>query len=294
MLKSIALSLLGVLILLAGCSTPDGSVEPAAAGESADTPSGASTAEAPSPAVEPLPEIDIEPLRSAVDAAPDDPGARRSLAIALFQSRRRDEAVEQFEKALELERTPRGLLDLALAYASVSRLDEAENLYTELLERTPGDPIALHNMGNLAYKRGDLERAITLYGKAIESRPDYLLAHSHLAEAMLKAGMFREAYRMYEKILGLEPATGEELQAFDDALYQMAALDMKMGAYERAARMLEELLQASPKHPSGHYAYGQALMYAGQTEAAQREFEIHLRILDEIEPRAPVATSERP
>ena len=286
MLRGVARSLLGVSMLLTGCVAPEQGAE-------TGTP-------APPVATDPAPletrprepEIDLEPLLAAVAAAPDDPKARRRLGLALHLSRRRQEAVEQFERAVEIQRDPRSLLDLALAYGSVSRLSEAEKLYTELLESVPGHAIALHNMGNLAFKRGNLDRSIEFYRQAIESRPDYLLAHSHLADAMRTAGNFREAYRTYEKILGLEPTTAEELQAFDDALYQMASLEMKVGAYERAGRMLEELLQANPRHPSAHYAYGQVLLQAGQQEAARREFEIHMRILDEMIPTGPVAMTE--
>jgi tetratricopeptide (TPR) repeat protein len=288
MLRGVALCLLGSSVLLAGCATPD-----EAPGPDAGTPEEpAAVAPPPIETRAEEPQIDLAPLREAVAAAPDDPAARRRLGIALYQSRMRDEAVEQFERGLEIQRSARSLLDLALAYGSVSRLDDAERLYGELLEEVPGHPIALHNMGNLTYKRGDLERSIDFYRRAIAARPNYLLAHSHLAGALAKADQPLEAYKTYQAVLGLEPTTAEELQAFDDALYQMAAIEVKRGGYERAGRMLEELLQANPKHASAHYLYGRVLLQAGQNEAAEREFQIHMRILDEIRPTGPVATTE--
>jgi predicted Zn-dependent protease len=106
------------------------------------------------------------------------------------------------------------------------------------------------------------------------------------------AGQYREAYTTYGEVLQLEPTTEIELEAFDDALYKMAALDITMGAHQRAAEMLESLIEEHPDHPSAHYAYGQALLQLGRPDEAQREFETHMRILAQIEPTTPMASGQ--
>lgn len=225
----------------------------------------------------------------AGDASPEDAAAHRRRAIALHTAGRLDEAVEQFERAAELNPSTRGLLDLALAYGSVSRNVEAETTYRRLLESEPGHAIALHNLGNIAVKRGQLDQAIELYHKAIRARPGYLLALSHLADALKQAGRLREAYQTFARVLELEPSTAVEAKAFNDALYQMASLDITMGAHERAERLLSELLQSDPEHESAHYARGHVLTMLGRPEEAQREFEAHMQLLEAREPTGPVA-----
>lgn len=228
-------------------------------------------------------------LRAAVAADPDDEDARRKLAMVLFASKFREEAVEQFEWLAEKSPTVRSLLDLALGYSAVSRLEEAEAAYARLLKLSPDHAIALHNLGNIAYKRGETEKAIELYKKAIAAEPGYLLAYAHLGDAYRQAERYQDAYRAYEKVLDLEPKNATELTTYDDALYRLASLDLQMGEYQRAGMLLSELLRANPEHPSGYYAYGQVLMHLGKVEEAQKAFAAHQQIQAKQKHTSPMA-----
>lgn len=242
---------------------------------------------------EPIDPAELEALRSAVAANPNDPTEHRRLAIKLYGANLRNEAIPYFERAAELEPDVRALLDLALAYNSVSRIAEAESTYGRLLELSPGNPVALHNLGTMASKRGKVEQAIAYYEQSLASDPTYLMAQYHLANALERAERYEEAYLAFGKVWQeMEPANAKELALFDDSLYRMASLDIKMGAYPRAAEMLAELLRANPDHESAHYAYGQVLLRLGRVDEAQREFETHMRVLSEQHPKSPVAMGE--
>ena len=234
----------------------------------------------------------LDRLRATVAADPDNAEARRSLAIALHSALLREEAVGHFEWLAKRDPTPRSLLDLALSYSSVARIEESAATYERLLALVPNHPIALHNLGNLHYKGGEVERSIEYYRRSITAQPDYLLAHFHLGQALELAEQYREAYRTYEKVLELEPTSAEEMTAYDDALYHLASLDITMGAYQRAGGFLEELLKANPEHPSGYYAYGQVLLQLGRAEDAQRAFEAHARVMAKQKPTSPMAHGE--
>ena len=190
---------------------------------------------------------------------------------------------------MELRADPRSLLDLALAYNSISRIDDAVATYARLLELTPGNPLALHNLGAIEAKRGEFAKAISFYRQALATDPDYLLAQYHLANALERDGQYKEAYAAFAAVIELEPANATEAALYDDALYRAASLDITMGAHERAAQMLAELLGANPDHESAHYAYGQVLLQLGRIEEAQKEFEEHMRVLSEQHPQSPVA-----
>lgn len=263
----------------------------ACAGPSAPTPAAGQEAPAPASAAEEPAPVPVE-LFQAVERAPDDPEARRQLAIALHDAHRRNEALEHFEKLAELSPTRRHLLDLALAYGSVTRIPEAIATYERILAGEPEDPVALHNLGNIALRRGDNDAAIDYYQRAIAADPDYLLAHYHLGEALERTERFEEAYRSYERALEMNPKDGQDLTAADDALYRLGSLDLAMGAYERAAAFLAQVIQSNPAHPRAHHAYGQALMQLGRREEAQLQFDEHMRLLATQEPSGPVATGD--
>ena len=234
----------------------------------------------------------IPELRAAVAADPENEEARRRLAIALHSAQQLDEAVEQFEWLARRSPSVRSLLDLAIAYRSVSRLEDSAATYARLLELSPNNPVALHNLGSLAFKQGDTEKAIALFRKAIAAKPDYLLAHVHLADMLRHLERNEEAYREYEKALELDPTNDTELEAFDSALYHMATLDLANGAYERAGQLLTELIRANPEHPSAYYVLGQVLLRLGRPEEAQKAFEQHQRILAKQVPTSPMAHGE--
>lgn len=234
----------------------------------------------------------VDEIRAAVAADPENEELRRKLAIALFSSKALDEAVEQFEWLAEKSPSARSLLDLALAYSSVSRLEEAEATYARLLKLSPNHAIALHNLGNIAYKRGETDKAIDLYKKSITADPGYLLAYAHLGDAYRQAERYQDAYRAYEKVLDLEPKNATELSTYDDALYRLASLDLQMGAYERAGMLLSELLRANPEHPNAYYAYGQVLMHLGKVEEAQKAFAAHQQIQAKQKHTSPMAHGE--
>jgi tetratricopeptide (TPR) repeat protein len=293
-------SAVGILVCCCvGCSGSDGRESLSA--DSDGTPSGSgATADLASDGVadpiaeaEDLPtEEDLERLRAAVAARPTDTPTVRALAVALYELKRSEEVIALFERTAELDPGVTTYLDLALAYSKRGLWTEAEQTYAKLLALDPGHAIAKHNLGNIAFNRGDTEGAIRLFQEALRLDPRYLLAYAHLADALERAGMYREAYVTYNQVLELDPKSPAELKAFDGALYSMASLDIAMGAYDRAAVMLEELIRHSPDHPAAHYALGQTLLRLGRQQEAQQHFETHMQILARQKSDSAVASEE--
>ncbi len=244
------------------------------------------------PAPPPSPGTSIEELRVAVAANPDDASLRRRLAIALHETRQLDEALTQFEMAAKLLPDVPHLLELAIALASVSRLDESQVYYEKILTSEPRHAVALHNLANLHFRRGQLDLAISRYHQAIAARPDYVLARFHLGQALERSGKTEEAYRTYESIVAGDPRESRDAMVLVDALYRIASIDLTMGATERAVVMLAEVVATVPEHPQAHYAYGQALLRLGQTAAADKEFETHRRLLDQQRSDSPAAMDD--
>lgn len=228
----------------------------------------------PSPAAPPVPAA----LFDAVESNPADPQAHHALAVALRDAGRMEEAVEHFEKVAELKPDALHLIDLGAAYLLLERADDAAAAFERALETAPGHPVALHHLGKLAGVHGDSEKAITLYRQALENDPDYLIARFDLAEALRNSGQLADAYRSYERVVGLEPTSPLELRAFDEALFQLASLDLQMGATARAVEFLRVLIESVPDHARAHRLLGQALMKLGRAEEARRELEIHKRL----------------
>jgi len=217
-------------------------------------------------------------LVATVQANPRDAQALHALAVALHKDGRREEAVTRFEQLVELNPDTRYLIELGVAYASVSKPEEAEAAFMRALEASPTNPLTLYHLGNLAMGRGDNERAISMYRLAVQNDPEYLLVHFHLAVVLQQTEQFAEAYRSYEAVVALEPTSPFELEAWDASVYAMAALDLQMGATERAVGLLEVLIESAPDHPGAHLLMSQALTKLNRQDEAREHLAIHERI----------------
>jgi len=234
----------------------------------------------------------IAPLRRAAESDPTNAEKQHALGRALYDANFKEQAVVHLERAAELNPTLRTLLDLALGYSGAARLEDAERASQRLLVLSPDFSIALHNLGTLAYRRGEYEKAVTFFNQALEKEPDYLLARLHAGDSFRASGRLQEAYRNYEQVLELEPRNSREANGYIEALYKMAALDLKMGAYDRSGQLLTELIRMAPDHNRAYYAYGQVLLYLGRTEEAQQAFDKHVEILAAEKITSPVAMGD--
>ena len=223
-------------------------------------------------------ERQLEPLRRAARADPDNPVVHLALGKTATRVHVFDEGIAHLERAVELEPSVAHRLDLAVGYTLAAQPDKAIEIYEQVLHQEPGNATALHELGNIALGRTEYERAIAYFGRALQAKPDYLLAQLHLADALRDSGRHREAYRGYERVIVLEATTPFEARGVTDALYGLAALDLMMGAHERAGTFLQELIRMAPEHDKAYYAYGQVLLHLGRPEQAQQMFDKHIAI----------------
>ncbi|MEW6145583.1 MAG: tetratricopeptide repeat protein [Thermodesulfobacteriota bacterium] len=76
-----------------------------------------------------------------------------------------------------------------------------------LRDNLPGENRAWANvmLGSFYHKTGDLEKAEKSYQEALRSFKDHYLALEHLAEVQAARGSYREAARLYERALQINP-----------------------------------------------------------------------------------------
>jgi tetratricopeptide (TPR) repeat protein len=231
-------------------------------------------------------------LHAEVESRPDDADARRRLAFQLYREQRMPEAVEQFEAAARLAPAEAGLLELALAYGSVSRDAEALATYRQILELSPYHPMALIQVANNEFARGEIESATRSYRKALEARPDSLAANFRLAELLWDSGRTAEAHELYAAVLALEPSTPAEAEFYHDAVHRVAVIQTRQGEHEQAEALFVKLLEARPEHDAAHYSYAQLLLRMGRDEQAAEELGLHMDLLEDRGTNSQMATGD--
>ena len=74
-------------------------------------------------------------------------------------------------------------LDLALQHHDQGELSKAEGIYQQILKTDPNQPVALHLLGVIAGQVGKYDIAFEFITKALAIKPDFVEAHSNLAQS---------------------------------------------------------------------------------------------------------------
>lgn len=175
----------------------------------------------------------------------------------LIEAGRREEAVEAFRRALEInpESVPaRG--NLALLLTNLGELEEAKRLHLELLSLNPELGASLRGVAAILALEGKVEEAENYLRKAITVQEDDWSAHAILGGLLLRRGASEEALQEFGRARRLEPSRksiwrGEAMCLLDLARYEeaLSLLGEAHGLFsqdEGIRAMLARLLAASP------------------------------------------------
>ncbi|CAO3432602.1 glycosyltransferase [Azospirillum doebereinerae] len=188
-------------------------------------------------------------------------------------------------------------LAVATEHHRAGRTDEAERLYRDVLNASPGHPDALHLLGVIALQSGRAQDAAEMIGQAVAGDGGSALFQANLGHALHACGRTREAALSFARALTLLTNQGESwgnvgalanlIRRYDDDTRKAAAaevdahygmsdvmrrhsllflLDGDIAHYRRLVQaMLDEPLRFSV--PSLHYAYWGMAMRLFQGEA---------------------------
>ena len=149
----------------------------------------------------------------------------------------------------------------ALADHQAGRLNEAEQLYLQVLRLDPEYVDALHFLGVLSHQRGNHALAVTLIGKAIARNRGVPSFHNNLGNALKAQGELDEAARAYRQAVICLPA-------YPDAHYNLGLTLQAQGKLQEAADSYRRSLGYRPDHPEAHNSLGNVLQSQGRLEEA--------------------------
>lgn len=92
---------------------------------------------------------------------------------------------------------------LGLCYEENQDLGEAEKCFLKALSIDPNDYISLNNIASVYIKRNEPQKALNCSEKACRLRPDDKVLRSHIAQANLMLGRWKEGWSDYDANLGV-------------------------------------------------------------------------------------------
>lgn len=195
--------------------------------------------------------------------------------------------------------TDRQWLQLAVEHHQAGRLQQAHEIYGQILQADPSNTYALRYLGLMAQQLGNHEQAVELiekahrsgrpdaqslntlglahagagrfreakrcFTKALGMKPDYAQAHCNLGTTLRALGQLKEAEPSYRRALALDPRSAE-------VHYNLGNLHMELSRPSEAQQHFHQALALRPDYVEAHNNLGNALVQLGRLEEAERCF----------------------
>lgn len=136
------------------------------------------------------------------------------LGVMYLDRDRPVEAVRVLLKANRLKpNQPKSIINLGAALDAVGQPDQAQDQYRAALKLVPGDSVAMCRLASSLYSQGKHGESMEILRETISKKPDAYCAYFTLGVAFADAGIYRDAVRMWQKVVDLAPTSPEAVSA---------------------------------------------------------------------------------
>jgi tetratricopeptide (TPR) repeat protein len=172
----------------------------------------------------------------------DNAVAHYNLGNVLLQKGRVNEAITQYQKALQIKPDKEEACNnLGNALLQKGNVDEAITHYQKVLQINPEFAEAHYNLGNALLQKGSVDEAIAHFQKALQINPDYADAHNNLGYALLQKGSVDEAIAHFQKALQINPD-------YADAHNNLGNILLEKGSVNEAIVHFQKVLEIKPDY----------------------------------------------
>ena len=168
------------------------------------------------------------------------------LAKALLNEGRIDEAMDHWQKSLEIEpENAQNHFNLGTALAGCGRTDEAIEHLQEAVDLDPNYAAAHSELGVALDRKGKRDEALDHCLRAVQIAPGYVEGLINLGELLLDRTQYDDAAACFRKALAIRPGSAEIRFDLGRALKQQGKIAEALGELRQALPLAEEEKAAS-------------------------------------------------
>jgi tetratricopeptide (TPR) repeat protein len=179
------------------------------------------------------------------------PNAWNNLGLLSAREGRTDEAIQDFQQALQLD--PDHLIalqNLGNAFRQAKRPNDAKATLERALQLNPDSPDVNYALGMVYAQADDIDRAYEYLQKALAGRPSYPEALNNLGVLYLRKQQPNDAENSFKEAIRLAPT-------FEQSYFNLAKLYAIEGNRAAARQVLQDFLQQHPGDAQAERALSQ-------------------------------------
>jgi tetratricopeptide (TPR) repeat protein len=221
----------------------------------------------------------IEAYDKALELDPNNPGALSRRGIYRLGRGQVERALADCRRAVELE-PERGWahVNLGLCLERQGKMDEAMEAFRRAAQLDPTSYVGHHSLGMRLQNKGQFDEAIAAYRRAIERYPKWAPTHFNLGMCLQNKGRLDEAIAAYRRATELDPRDADPHFNLGLCLQNKGRLDEAIVEYRRT-------IELDPKGVTAYFNLGVCLQNKGRLDEAIVEYRRSI----ELDPRSAVA-----
>jgi len=205
-------------------------------------------------------------LERATEARPNDAAFWHNLGHAYMRSRRMDDALKSFDRAIAVDPAQPAPL-FSAATVRLGRQSNGDiNAAIELLGRAKAagwHPAELHQtLGIALMLAGKVDQAIPEFHAALDLKPNSADAYHHLGAAHLQRKDMEGARWCLERAMELEPHNPR-------AVFGLASIELQEQNLERAEDLFRKAIDLQPQAPAAYQGLATVLERTGRKKEAK-------------------------
>ena len=227
--------------------------------------------------IENLPEKRFNILKLIVKKFPKEKQAFNFLGIYYRNRQMYEEAINNFNKAIELDPEFGHAINLlAYTYSDMRNYDKAIEYLKRYASLSPGEANPFDSMGELYFKLGELDNALAKYQEALEVKPDFG-SGPWLAYIFALRENYGEAMKRINNFIGSVSSPGKKAQGYQwKGIYYLL-----LGNYNQSLIDFDKT-QELMKLAGNEYGVAVATMLKGWIYLEKTEYELSRSCFEEF------------
>ena len=198
-----------------------------------------------------------------------------------------DKAIEEYEKALELDPNyGYALNSFAYMYSDMGNYEKALEYFRKYASVNPDDANPFDSMAELYFRMGRLDEAIAKYKEALDIKPDFYQTNWRIGYIHALKEDYNEALKWVDRDIAAAPTPGAKMTGFSwRSFYEYwhGNLDQALYELQRLAGIADAVGSQSSK-AFVHWLSGYVYQDRGEFELSRENFEEWLNIYLKINP----------